>query len=79
MRHPVAGTGIGGFPATYAQVQSAYFETDIASHKEKQNAICPQYAYNEYLQIGLELGITGLLLFIFWLAFSLITGSNTDK
>lgn len=74
MKHPVAGTGIGGFPATYAQVQSAYFETDIASHKEKQNAICPQYAYNEYLQIGLELGITGLLLFIFWLAFSLYYG-----
>ncbi len=74
MEHPVTGTGIGGFPATYAKGQSAYFETDTASSKEKQTATCPRYAYNEYLQIGLELGITGLLLFIFWLAFSLYYG-----
>ena len=74
MEHPITGTGIGGFPATYAKEQSAYFGTDIASSKEKQTAICPRYAYNEYLQIGLELGITGLLLFIFWLAFSLYYG-----
>ena len=68
MEHPVTGIGIGGFPATYAKEQSAYFETDTASSKEKQTATCPQYAYNEYLQIGLELGITGLLFFIFWLS-----------
>lgn len=74
MEHPVTGIGIGGFPATYAKEQSAYFETDTASSKEKQTATCPQYAYNEYLQIGLELGITGLLFFIFWLAFSLYYG-----
>lgn len=74
MEHPVTGTGIGGFPTTYAKGQSAYFETDTASSKEKQTATCPRYAYNEYLQIGLELGITGLLLFIFWLAFSLYYG-----
>ena len=69
MEHPVTGIGIGGFPATYAKEQSAYFETDTASSKEKQTATCPQYAYNEYLQIGLELGITGLLFFIFRYAF----------
>ena len=79
MEHPVTGIGIGGFPATYAKEQSAYFETDTASSKEKQTATCPQYAYNEYLQIGLELGITGLLFFIFWLAFSLYYGSDTDR
>ncbi len=79
MEHPVTGIGIGGFPATYAKEQSAYFETDTASSKEKQTATCPQYAYNEYLQIGLELGITGLLFFIFWLAFSFIMGSDTDR
>lgn len=74
MKHPVTGTGIGGFPVIYAKGQSAYFETGTASSKEKQTATCPRYAYNEYLQIGLELGITGLLLFIFWLAFSLYYG-----
>ena len=48
MEHPVTGIGIGSFPATYAKEQSAYFETDTASSKEKQTATCPQYAYNEY-------------------------------
>ena len=36
MEHPVTGIGIGGFPATYAKEQSAYFETDTASSKEKE-------------------------------------------
>ena len=79
MEHPVTGIGIGGFPATYAKEQSAYFETDTASSKEKQTATCPQYAYNEYLQIGLELGITGLLFFIFGSHFPFIMGSDTDR
>lgn len=74
MEHPLSGTGLGGFPVTYAQTQSAYFKSTIASDIEKQNAICPEYAKNEYLQIGLEFGIGGLLLFMLWLAFSLYYG-----
>ena len=66
-----AGTG-----AVYRRLcrLSDPFHWYTASSKEKQTATCPQYAYNEYLQIGLELGITGLLFFIFWLAFSLYYG-----
>lgn len=74
MERPLSGTGLGGFPVTYAQTQSAYFKSAIASDKEKQNAICPEYANNEYLQIGLEFGIGGLLLFMLWVAFSLYYG-----
>ncbi len=74
MEHPMSGTGIGGFPTTFAHAQANYFDTEIASPIEKQTAICPRYAYNEYLQIGVELGITGLLLFALWLAFSLYYG-----
>lgn len=74
MERPLSGTGLGGFPVMYAQTQSAYFKSAIASDIEKQNAICPVYAKNEYLQIGLEFGIGGLLLFILWLAFSLYYG-----
>ena len=74
MEHPIGGTGIGGFPTTFAHTQAKYFETNDASLKDKQTAVCPLHAYNEYLQIGAELGITGLLLFILWLAFSLYYG-----
>ena len=74
MEHPVSGTGMGGFPVAYARTQAAYFGSDNASEKEIQNAICPAYANNEYLHIGLEFGITGLLLFMLWLAFSLYYG-----
>lgn len=74
MEHPMSGTGIGGFPATFAQTQATYFKTETASLKDKQSAICPQHAYNAYLQIGIELGIIGLLLFTLWLAFSLYYG-----
>ena len=71
---PLAGTGLGSFPAAYIEAQGEYFTTRTATDQEKQVAGCPEYAFNEYLQIGLELGIAGLLLFIFWLAFSLYYG-----
>lgn len=74
MEHPLTGTGLGGFRTTFAQAQAAYFASDIASEEEKAAATCPEYAYNEYLQMGLESGITGLLFFALWLAFSLYYG-----
>ena len=64
---PLAGTGLGGFPAAYAEAQGEYFATGTATDQEKQVAGCPEYAFNEYLQIGLEQGIGGLIVFVLWL------------
>ena len=64
---PLAGTGLGGFPAAYAEAQGEYFATGTATGQEKQVAGCPEYAFNEYLQIGLEQGIGGLIVFVLWL------------
>ena len=64
---PLAGTGLGGFPAAYAEAQGKYFATGTATGQEKQVAGCPEYAFNEYLQIGLEQGIGGLIVFVLWL------------
>ncbi|RHJ81223.1 tetratricopeptide repeat protein [Parabacteroides sp. AM08-6] len=72
--HPLTGTGLGGFSTAFARTQASYFSSGLASEKEKINAVCPVHAYNEYLQLGLELGIGGLLIFILWLAFSLYYG-----
>ena len=65
--HPVTGTGLGGFPEAYAEMQGQYFGTEEATDKEKLVAGCPEYAFNEYLQIGLEQGIGGLIVFGAWL------------
>ena len=65
--HPVTGTGLGGFPEAYAEMQGQYFGTEEATDKEKRVAGCPEYAFNEYLQIGLEQGIGGWIVFVSWL------------
>ncbi|MBC8603069.1 O-antigen ligase family protein [Parabacteroides acidifaciens] len=65
--HPIMGIGLGGFPEAYAEMQGQYFETGAVSNKVKLVAGCPEYAFNEYLQIGLEQGIGGLIVFMLWL------------
>lgn len=64
------GTGLGGFPAAYAKGQIDYFKGGEATATEKLVAGSPEYAFNEYLQVFLEQGILGFILF---LALSLLT------
>lgn len=66
-RAGLGGTGLGGFPAAYASAQAAYFASGEASETEKRVAGAPEYAFNEYLQIGLEEGIAGGLIFLLWI------------
>lgn len=66
-RQPVTGTGLGGFPAGYAEAQAEYFASGKGTETEKLVAGCPEYAFNEYLHIGLEQGIVGLLVFVCWI------------
>jgi O-antigen ligase len=70
IRHPL-GIGLGGFPAVYAETQAAYFASGKASSEEKWVAGCPPYAFNEYLQTGLEQGLAGLAAFLLCLGFFL--------
>lgn len=63
----VFGTGLGGFPAAYAEAQAEYMNSDKVSSQEKLVAGCPEYAFNEFLQIGVEFGIIGLGLFLAWI------------
>ncbi|WZX36150.1 O-antigen ligase family protein [Petrimonas sulfuriphila] len=61
---PVKGPGIGGFPAAYAKAQMEYFKNGNGSDTEKLVAGSPEYAFNEYLQIFLEQGLLGFILFL---------------
>lgn len=79
LEHPILGTGLGGFPVTYAKAQADYFASGKASDIERLAAGCPKFAFNEYLQMGLEFGIIGLLLFTLWIGFCLYYGLKNKQ
>ena len=62
MAHHPSGVGLGGFPAAYAEEQAGYFARHTASPAIVRVAGNPAYAFNEYLQCGVELGWAGLAL-----------------
>ncbi|UBD75668.1 O-antigen ligase family protein [Parabacteroides goldsteinii] len=68
---PWTGTGTGSFPAAYAEAQAEYFTSGKASETEMLVAGCPEYGFNEFLQIGLEQGLVGLMVFVLLLSYSL--------
>lgn len=74
MERPLLGTGLGGFPAAYAKAQATYFSSGEASETEKIVAGCPEYGFQEFLQIGLEQGLIGLIIFVLLLGYSLFQG-----
>lgn len=67
----LTGVGSGRFPAAYAKAQMEYFKNGKGSDTEKLVAGSPEYAFNEYLQIFLEKGLLGVLLFL-WLSYLVI-------
>lgn len=69
--HPLAGVGNGHFAGAYGEAQAAYFASGNASPQEEHVAGSPEYAFNEFLQIGAEHGLPGLALFLSLIAFTL--------
>ncbi|MBP1617085.1 MAG: hypothetical protein H6Q14_912 [Bacteroidetes bacterium] len=62
--HP-QGIGIGRFPYYYGEYQVRYFYDNKAVHShEELVAGSPEYAFNEYVQIGVEHGIIPLIVFL---------------
>lgn len=74
-----SGTGIGGFPAAYAEAQADYFRSGRATEREQWVAGCPEYAFNEYLQIGLEQGLVGLATFLLWIGGICLYGTRNRQ
>lgn len=69
---PAFGMGFGAFEANYGKVQAAYFLSGNSTENEKMVADYVTCAYNEFLEILIESGITGLLLFLAILYFALV-------
>lgn len=78
-KQPITGTGLGGFPAAYAETQAEYMASGKATEQEKWVSGCPEYAFNEYLQIGLEQGVVGLALFTAWLGLLFYKGIKNKR
>lgn len=54
---PLAGYGVNNFAAAYGDAQEAYFAAGDYEPWEERVAGSPEYAFNEYLQAAVELGI----------------------
>ena len=67
-KQPVTGVGFGNFPPTFGKEQATYFEQGKGSQAEFRVAGKGEYAFNEFIKITVEHGITGLLLFLGFLA-----------
>ena len=59
---PLTGTGPGTALGAYGRAQEAYFREGDRPETVIKVAGCPEFAFNEYLKIGMETGIIGLIL-----------------
>lgn len=62
--YPVFGIGTGRFAAAYGQVQADYFCSGKGTEAQMMVAGHPDYAFNEYMHVAVELGLAGLFLFL---------------
>lgn len=75
LEHPFTGTGLGSYPTVYAHTREVYFASShISSAEMVSSSGYPDFPFNDYLHIGVELGIAGLLSFLLWFVFSLYYG-----
>jgi O-antigen polymerase len=63
-KKPVAGVGYGRYAHDYNLFQAEYFSHAKAKAGEIRTAAYINMAYNEFLQIAVEMGMIGLLLFL---------------
>lgn len=79
VKNPLFGNGSGSFGADYGKVQATYFLTNTIPESQLQLADYVTCAYNEFLEIIIELGIIGLLLFATILYFALAKQQNENS
>ena len=64
---PLGGVGFSNFPAFYNLAQGRFFAAGKGTAPERLSAAPGLYAFNDYLETAVELGIIGLIAFgFFW-------------
>ena len=61
---PWLGYGAGAFRFAQGEAQREYFQKNPSKNREIQVAGAPEYGFNDYLQIAIERGCIGLILFL---------------
>ncbi|QZE15062.1 O-antigen ligase family protein [Halosquirtibacter laminarini] len=77
--NPMTGNGFGFFKSNYGKTQAQYFLNNIASKNEIQVADYVTLAYNEFLEMLIESGIIGLILFLSIIYFALLKRRNQNN
>jgi tetratricopeptide (TPR) repeat protein len=72
-RNPM-GVGLDNFGGSYGNVQAEYFASDAGTEREEYVAEGVEYAFNEYLQICIEMGIIPFLIFLAFVVYVLVLG-----
>lgn len=79
------GVGLNHFGAAYGQAQADYFKKQMMednsddldwnciNEHDRLTSDCPEYAFNDFLQIGIEYGLVVMLLFIGVLVGAIVT------
>ncbi|MBQ0149560.1 MAG: O-antigen ligase family protein [Bacteroidales bacterium] len=62
--HPIAGVGEGLYLGAYGEEQARFFAEQDRSALVKRVAGCPEYAFSEYMRVGMEHGLPAMLGFI---------------
>jgi hypothetical protein len=68
-KSPIIGYGNNTFLGIYGDTQAKYFSSNLRPAWTYRVAGSPEYAFNEYLKIGVEYGLPIMLLFILLLLF----------
>lgn len=63
---PLTGYGPGSFQQVYGEAQATYFASGQATESEERVAGYAEYAFNEYLQLGVEGGVIAVVLVLAW-------------
>ncbi|MBE8722340.1 O-antigen ligase family protein [Sphingobacterium pedocola] len=73
------GHGVGYFAGSYGKAQELYFSEGRGSEWEKSVAGEPEYAFNEFIQIAVELGVLSLILLLFAVLYAIRTGVRNRR
>ena len=69
---PFIGAGPGMALGAYGETQEQFFRTRIDDFRNLEIAGCPEYAFNEFLKVGIETGVIGLLIVVMSVIISVV-------
>lgn len=79
LKAPFTGVGNGSFAWTYGETQAEYFSAAERAPWEIRVAGCPEYAFNEYLRVGVEWGIPAMFLLLGLVVLTIVVLMRNDN